>query len=94
LGKKGFIWLTLPHHDPSSEAQAITQGRSLEAGPEAETLKEPASWLNQPAFLYHPGPPVLPQQSLSKRMPHRHPIGSWDIILSSHSLLGLWIAVQ
>ena len=59
LWRKGFLSVY------TSRQQYITeesQGRNLEAGADAEAMEEHcllacSSWLAQPVFLYHPGPP-------------------------------------
>ena len=38
LGRKGFIWLILPHH--CSSGQELIQGRNVEAGAGAEAMEE------------------------------------------------------
>jgi hypothetical protein len=52
LGRRGFIWLTLPYHHHSKSGQ----DRNLEAGSDAEAMEECclvacSTWLAQPAFL-------------------------------------------
>jgi hypothetical protein len=58
LGRKGFVWLPLPHHCSSSkEVRTGTQvGQELETGADAEAMEgyyllACFSWLAQPAFL-------------------------------------------
>jgi hypothetical protein len=47
LGRKGFIWFTLPHSSPSWKEviQELKQGRNLEAGADAEAMEGAAYWL-------------------------------------------------
>jgi hypothetical protein len=38
-GRKRFIWVTLPHHNPSLKSrQELKQGQDLEAGADAEAI--------------------------------------------------------
>jgi hypothetical protein len=41
LGRKGFVWLTLPHHCSSSKdvRTGIQQGKILEAGTDAWAME-------------------------------------------------------
>lgn len=59
LGRKGLIWLTVPHHERKS-GQELKQGKNQAAGIDAEAVEECcllacSSWLAQPAFLCYPG---------------------------------------
>ena len=47
MGRKGFIWFTLPHSSPSWKEviQELKQGRNLEAGADAEAMEGAAYWL-------------------------------------------------
>jgi hypothetical protein len=47
LGRKGFIWRTLPHHCSSQKKsrQELKQGRNLETGANAEAMEGAAYWL-------------------------------------------------
>lgn len=62
--KKVFILITFPHHSLSSkEVRSEIQGRTLEAGADAESevecwLPTGSSWLTQPASLHIPEPPA------------------------------------
>jgi hypothetical protein len=54
LGRKGFIWLTSPHHcSASNEARTGNkQGRILEARADAEAMEDAPYWIaSQSAFL-------------------------------------------
>ena len=54
-----YFNLHLSGHNPSlKEVRAGTQGRTLEAGSDAEAMEGVPYWLAQPAFLYNSGPPA------------------------------------
>jgi hypothetical protein len=58
IGRKGLIWLPLPHYHPSMKEvrTGIQKGRKLEAEANSEAMEEYCllacfPWLAQPAFL-------------------------------------------
>ena len=83
LGRKGFVWLTLPHHCSSlKEVRTGTQGRNKEAGADAEAMERGCLLACTACFSIEPritSPGVapstmawaLPHQSLTKSVPYR-----------------------
>lgn len=52
LGKKGFLWLTVPHCTSSSkETRAYPKGGNMEAGSDAEITKECFLLSSPPSLL-------------------------------------------